>query len=319
MPFLCPPFVPPFVPLPPRPRLCANRTSRRRTLPPHFAPTSVGSRVGGMTPLFACLHAKGRGKVCPPLKPPPPTHTRAGHASRTHRTTPLPPPLCPTPVYARTGVAQQPHRENDPPPPFCPCVQRGPGEVCSCPFLVPTPVFPCGCMAPRACPRPPSLPHVQRGRAPPLCMHGEVRGLSPPPPFCAVRATLPLRGMRKEGGAQARNTGWNAKGTPPSPPFALALPLMCGPPVRALAPSPSPLSVCTIRAPCLYRAYERGGAGKVRPLFPRPPLLPHGVHALSPRFTTCAKREHPTLHVRQSGGGGSPFPCSVRTLPLWGM
>jgi hypothetical protein len=164
---------------------------------------------------------------------------------------------------------------------------------------------------PQGVPSPPQFAtRAKRASAPTLHARRSKGALPSPPPFRAVRATLPLRGMRKEEGAQARNAGRNAKGTPPSPPFALALPLMRGPPVRALAPSPSPLSARAIRAPCLYGACERGGAGrgaKSTPPLPSPsPVAARSARPLPPGSPHVQRGSAPLCTCGEVGGLSLP-------------
>jgi hypothetical protein len=220
-----------------------------------------------MTPLFARLRAKERGK-----------DTRAERAGQ-----PPSPPFTPHPRL-RTNGGSRSNRTGGMTHPFRPCVQRGPGEVCPRPFLVPAPVFPRGCAAPRACPCPPSSPRVQRGRAPPLCTRGEVRGLSPPPPFPRRSRDPASAGRAKGRGGSSEERRAKCESARPRP-----LPL---PPFRARHSRPLPLR---------GMRKGRGGAGREKyapfalalpccraECAPSPPGSPHVQRGSAP-LCTCGE------------------------------
>jgi hypothetical protein len=216
---------------------------------------------------------------------------------------------------------QQPRRGNDPPP-LRPCVQRGPREVCPRPFLVPAPVFPHGCAAPRACPCPPSSPRVQRGRAPPLCTRGEVRGLSPPPPPLSVPFAPPFLcgACERKGGLRRGTQGRNAKGTPPSPPLCPRPPVDARPP--SARPRPLPPFCARHSRPLPLRGMRKGrgeaGREKYAPLPSPSPVAARSARPLPPVRHTC-KEGVPCFARAAKWGGGLSLPHSACTLPLWGM
>jgi hypothetical protein len=288
------------VPLPPRDYVLQGFADRDPA--PPFCSNLSGEPRRGNDPPFRPFARKGAREGTPPPSSPLPPLTREQDTRAERAGQPPSPPFTPHPRL-RTNGGSRSNRTGGMTHPFRPCVQRGPGEVCPRPFLVPAPVFPRGCAAPRACPRPPSSPRVQRGRAPPLCTRGEVRGLSPPPPF-------PRRSRDPASAGHAKGRGGSSEERRAKRERYAPLPPLCPrPPVDARPPSarPRPLPLPPFRArhsrPLPLRGMRkgRGGAGREKyapfalalpccraECAPSPPGSPHVQRGSAP-LCTCGE------------------------------
>jgi hypothetical protein len=288
------------VPLPPRDYVLQGFADRDPA--PPFCSNLSGEPCGGNDPPFRPFARKGAREGTPPPSSPLPPLTREQDTRAERAGQPPSPPFTPHP-HLRTNRGSRSNRTGGMTHPFRPCVQRGPGEVCPRPFLVPAPVFPCGCAAPRACPRPPSSPRVQRGRAPPLCTRGEVRGLSPPPPFPRRSRDPASAGHAKGRGGSSKERRAKRERYAPLPPLCPRPPVDARPPSARPRPLPLPPFCARHSRPLPLRGMRkgRGGAGREKyapfalalpcchaECAPSPPGSPHVQRGSAP-LCTCGE------------------------------